>query len=179
MSSFIKTLMTLLLTLSFITSVGCNNNNDKQNKDNSAEDTNVGNKDNTKEEKNDQTSKSKYPFPDDTTAKGKGEITLSTPAGTSENGKAPVLFVSKDDMVIQIGLDAENFDGSKQSFVYVDKAFSATEQFGELTQTVVNLENHMLNQGIHKVSVVQFENDDPKSTVTSYTEAKYEAKEKK
>lgn len=171
--------MTIFLTLSFVTSVGCNNNNDKQNTDNSAENKNANNEDSTKEEKNNQTSKSKYPFPDDTTAKGKGKITLSTPAGTSENGKVPVLFVSKDDMVIQIGLDAENFDGSKQSFIYVDKVFSTTEQFGELTQTVVNLENNMLKPGIHKVSVVQFENDDPESTVTSYTEAEYEAKEKK
>ncbi|AZV42552.1 hypothetical protein [Peribacillus asahii] len=172
MKYFSKVLMTISLSFFLMSVFGCSNN----------EENNNTNENQTTEEtkKDEETTKSKYPFPNDTTAKGNGKIMLSTAAGTSENGNTPVLFVSEEDILIQIGMDAENFDGSKQSFVYVDKLFSNTEQFGELTQTSVNLQESMLKPGIHTVSVVQFNNDDPNNgSVTGYTEAKYEVKEKK
>jgi len=166
--------MTIFLAFFLMAVFGCSNN-EENNNTNENQTTEETKKDETQE-----TTKSKYPFPNDATAKGNGKITLSTAAGTSENGNTPVLFVSEEDILIQIGMDAENFDGSKQSFVYVDKMFSNTEQFGELTQTSVNLQESMLKPGIHTVSVVQFDNDDPNSgSVTGYTEAKYEVKEKK
>jgi len=138
--------MTISLSFFLMAVFSCSNNEENNNT--------TENQTTEETKKDEETTKSKYPFPNDTTAKGNGKIILSTAAGTSENGNTPVLFVSEEDILIQIGMDAENFDGSKQSFVYVDKMFSNTEQFGELTQTSVNLQESMLKPGIHTVSVI-------------------------
>ncbi|MGS0532119.1 hypothetical protein ACU80C_19695 [Bacillus mycoides] len=122
---------------------------------------------------------SKYPFPKDATPVGEGRITVNTPAGNSENGNAPVLFADKNTIMDQIGLDYANFQGDKQTFVYVDKMFNMTTQVGELTQSTFSLEEDTLKPGVHTVTAVQFENDDPKGKVLNFIEAKYEVKEKK
>ncbi|MED0960486.1 hypothetical protein [Bacillus paramycoides] len=135
----------------------------------------------TQSEKTETSSKktSKYPFPKDTTPVGEGKIAVSTPAGNSENGNVPVLFLGKDTIMTQIGIDYANFQGDKQTFVYVDKIFKETTQVGELTQSTFPLEEEALKSGVHTVTAVQFENDDPKGKVLNFVEAKYEVKEKK
>ncbi|TXR98750.1 hypothetical protein DN390_16525 [Bacillus sp. SH7-1] len=122
---------------------------------------------------------SKHPFPKDATPVGEGKITVDTPAGNSENGNVPVLFADKNTIMDQIGLDYSNFQGDKQTFVYVDKIFNMTTQVGELTQSTFSLEENTLKPGVHTVTAVQFENDDPKGKVLNFVEAKYEVKEKK
>lgn len=123
---------------------------------------------------------SKYPFPEGTQATGIATITVSTPAGSSEGGNVPVLFVEKDSLMQQIGMDLANFDGSKQTFIYLDKIFVNTEQVVELTQTSLTLEQKDgLKPGIHTVTAVQFEGDDPTAAVTTYTETQFESKEAK
>ncbi|EJQ59157.1 hypothetical protein [Bacillus mycoides] len=139
-------------------------------------------KDNTTQSSNSETSNkktSKYPFPKDTTPVGDGKIAVSTPAGNSENGNVPVLFLGKDTIMTQIGIDYATFQGDKQTFVYVDKIFKETTQVGELTQSTFPLEEDSLKPGVHTVTAVQFENDDPKGKVLNFVEAKYEVKEKK
>jgi hypothetical protein len=121
---------------------------------------------------------SKYPFPSSEPT-GEGKITVSTPAGDSSDGSAPVLFVSPDNVLVQIGLDLETFQGDKQTFIYIDKIFKNTEQVGELSQTSLDLDGNNLKVGEHTVTAVQFENDDPEGTVINFVEAKYEIKEKK
>jgi hypothetical protein len=118
---------------------------------------------------------SKYPFPE-SSAIGEATIILSTPAGDSSNGNIPVLFVQADDSLIQIGANYENFQGDKQTFIYVDKMFDSTEQIGERAQGSINLSEDRLKVGMHTVTAVQFENDDPASTVINFVEAKYEIK---
>lgn len=125
-----------------------------------------------------QTTESKYPFPTSAPV-GNAKITLSTPAGDSSNGNVPVLFINPDDMIIQIGADYENFQGDKQTFIYVDKLFEETKQIGQLTQSSVDLEENKLKPGVHTVTAVQFENDDPAGKVINFVEAKYEVKEGK
>jgi hypothetical protein len=121
----------------------------------------------------------KYPFPNEVTEKGSGEITINTPAGTSEDGKTPVFFVDGDDSRIQIGIDAEDFDGRRQSFVYVDKIYLRPEQFVDRKDTSIGLQGPMLKPGIHTIAFIQFEDDDPnKGKVTSYTEARYAVERK-
>ncbi|HDR7363129.1 TPA: hypothetical protein QCX21_000796 [Bacillus toyonensis] len=135
----------------------------------------------TQSEKSETSNKktSKYPFPKDTTPVGEGKITVDTPAGNSENGNVPVLFSDKNTIMDQIGIDYANFQGDKQTFVYVDKIFNKTTQVGELTQSTFSLEEDTLKPGVHTVTAVQFENDDPKGKVLNFVEAKYEVKEKK
>ncbi|WP_329764363.1 hypothetical protein [Bacillus nitratireducens] len=138
-------------------------------------------KDNTAQSSTEASNKktSKYPFPKDATPVGEGRITVNTPAGNSENGNAPVLFADKNTIMDQIGLDYANFQGDKQTFVYVDKMFNMTTQVGELTQSTFSLEEDTLKPGVHTVTAVQFENDDPKGKVLNFIESKYEVKEKK
>ncbi|MSR91024.1 hypothetical protein [Inconstantimicrobium porci] len=47
-------------------------------------------------------------------------IILRTAGGTSENGKVPVVFASKDEQIIQIEVDVKDFDGSILSYILVD-----------------------------------------------------------
>jgi hypothetical protein len=122
---------------------------------------------------------SKYPFPTNATPVGDAKLTVSTPAGNSSDGNAPVLFVQPDDLIIQIGADFENFQGDKQTFIYIDKIFSNTDQVGELSQTSLDLSENLLKPGLHTVTAVQFENDDPSSPVINFIEAQYEVKESK
>ncbi|WP_342715436.1 hypothetical protein AAG068_18785 [Bacillus paramycoides] len=139
-------------------------------------------KDNTTQSSTSETSNkktSKYPFPKDATSVGEGKIKVSTPAGNSENGNAPVLFANNNDLMLHLGIDYANFQGDKQTFVYVDKIFKETLQVAELTQTSIILSEDTLKPGVHTVTAVQFENDDPKGKVLNFIEAKYEVKEKK
>ncbi|OJE45020.1 hypothetical protein BAQ49_07640 [Bacillus proteolyticus] len=135
----------------------------------------------TKNEKSETSTKktSKYPFPKETTLIGEGKITVSTPAGNSKNGNAPVLFANNNDIMVHLGIEYANFQGDKQTFVYVDKIFKETLQVAELTQTSIILSEDTLKLGIHTVTAVQFEGDDPKGKVLNFVEAKYEVKEKK
>lgn len=176
MNKFSKGLLITALSTSILGVAACGNQSDSD----KAEGTKQTTQQNTSEKQ--VAVKSKYPFPSDTAAKGGAKIVLTSDSGSSENGNVPVVFSSNDDILIQLGLDAYDFDGGKQSFIYVDKIFSASDQFGEETTTSVDLEQDKghLKPGVHTVSIVQFDNDDPKKgSVTAYTEAKYEVKEKK
>lgn len=120
--------------------------------------------------------KNEFKFPEGQSKVGKGTIYISTPSGTSENGSVPVLMVEKDTSITQIGLNASNFDGSKVSYIYVNKKFVQKEQLGEMTQSSLNLEGDLLKDGTYTVSVVQYENDDINGKVTQFIETKYEVK---
>lgn len=116
-------------------------------------------------------------FPEGQSEIGKGKITVSTPAGTSENGNVPVLFVEKDAVIIQIGLIGENLDGTKQCYIYINKKFQEKIQMGEHAQISLNLSKELLKPGIYTVTVVEFDNNEPNGKVTEYHETKYEIKE--
>lgn len=120
---------------------------------------------------------SKFKFPEGQSQVGEGIIYVSTPDGTSENNNIPEVMVDKDTTVTQIGLNAENFDGSKISYVYINEKFVEKIQLGEMTQTTLELQGEFLNPGIYTVSVVQFDNDDPETgKVTQFAETQYEIK---
>ena len=108
---------------------------------------------------------------------GAGSIFISTPNGTSENGNIPVLFYDDDMLLMQIELAANDFDGSKLSYVYVDGMEKDKFQFGG-TRITINLEKGDLKVGTHKVEVVQYDTDKPDGNVVTYKVAQYEIKEK-
>ncbi|MBZ6004479.1 hypothetical protein K1514_01115 [Paraclostridium bifermentans] len=109
---------------------------------------------------------------------GNGTIVLSTTGGTTENGNTPVVFVGQDTLLEQIGLSAENFDGSKLSYVYIDGMINTKEQLGEMTQTTITLQDNSLKEGKHKVEVVQYDNDEQTGNPVTYKVATYEVKNK-
>ncbi|TQO56381.1 hypothetical protein [Paraclostridium bifermentans] len=109
---------------------------------------------------------------------GNGSVVLSTTGGTTENGNTPVVFVGQDTLLEQIGLSAENFDGSKLSYVYIDGMLNTKEQLGEMTQTTITLQDNSLKEGKHKVEVVQYDNDEQTGNPITYKVATYEVKNK-
>lgn len=109
---------------------------------------------------------------------GNGSVVLSTTGGTTENGNTPVVFVGQDTLLDQIGLSAENFDGSKLSYVYIDGMLNTKEQLGEMTQTTITLQDNSLKEGKHKVEVVQYDNDEQTGNPVTYKVATYEVKNK-
>lgn len=109
---------------------------------------------------------------------GNGSVVLSTTGGTTENGNTPIVFVGQDTLLEQIGLSAENFDGSKLSYVYIDGMLNTKEQLGEMTQTTITLQDNSLKEGRHKVEVVQYDNDEQTGNPVTYKVATYEVKNK-
>lgn len=109
--------------------------------------------------------------------KGPGTVYVSTPGGTSENGNIPVLYADANSWLIQIGLNAWDFNGGALSFVYVDGILNTKEQLAN-TQTSLSLSGDALSVGIHTVEVVQYENDDPSAAMTVYKSMQYEIKAK-
>lgn len=139
-------------------------------------DTTTSSKQETKQEtKKEETKKETIKMPDK--EMGKGKIEISTPDGTSEGGKVPVLFVSKDDLIIQIGLNTEEFDGSKLSYIFINGEKMGKEQLSE-EQTSIDLKDNALKVGKHKVEIVQFDNDKTDGKIITYKTASYECKEK-
>ena len=108
---------------------------------------------------------------------GAGTMYISTPAGTSENGAVPVLFASDEDILIQIGLDTSDFDGSHLSYIYVDGMLNFKDQLGD-SQNFLELSGDALTVGQHDVEVVQYDTDKPDGQMITYKSATYEVKSK-
>lgn len=125
------------------------------------------------EEKDSEVIESEYTFPSNTSTVGDASIVISTPSGTSEEGNVPTLFVGDDDALIQIGIDLANFDGSKETFIYINEVFNTSEQVGELTQTSLNLTELNLEPGEYTVTAIQFVDNDPTKEPINLTEATY------
>ncbi|HCA28244.1 MAG TPA: hypothetical protein DEP23_00975, partial [Ruminococcaceae bacterium] len=107
---------------------------------------------------------------------GKGKLSISTPSGTSENGNIPILYANKND-IDSIGISVRSFDGSKLSYVYVDKKLNTKDQYAD-TDTSIYLSGNALSVGTHKVEVVQYDTNKPGGKITTYKSASYEIKAK-
>lgn len=140
-----------------------------------------GDNGNTKESKSEETNseekKVEKDFKGDYEDIGAGSIVISTPSGTSEDGNVPVLFYDDDMLLMQIELAANDFDGSKLSYVYVDGMGKDKGQFFD-TRITINLEKGDLKVGTHKVEVAQYDTDKPDGNVVTYKVTQYEIKEK-
>ncbi len=107
---------------------------------------------------------------------GKGTAYLSTiGGGTSADGKIPVLFISPDITLTQIGLNTLDFNNDNLSFIYIDGNLLSKEQLGD-SQINLDLENDNLSFDVHKVEIVQYENDDPTANMLTYKTASFEIK---
>lgn len=124
------------------------------------------------------TTESEYPFPS-ASPTGNATITVSTLDGDSSNGNIPVLFVYADDVLTQIDIEYENFDGNIETYVYINKIFAAKEQVGELSQSLLNLSGDNLKPGDYTVTAVQFKDNDPTKEPVTLTETKFKIEESK
>ena len=110
---------------------------------------------------------------------GNGIFYVSTPSWTSENNNIPVFFIDKNSLAgkdyesgVDLGISAWGFDGSKISTIYVDGFSQGKEQLAN-TQTSLFVSEKLTTIGIHKVEVLQF---DENNNVVTYKSAQYEIK---
>lgn len=106
--------------------------------------------------------------------KGNAKAELVNASGSSEGGKT--ISILGDYAATQIGLNAENYDGSKFTYVFVDGKENSKHQFGEMTQTNITLQGDDLKEGLHTVEVIQWSEDDMKGEVLQYKKFQYEVK---
>lgn len=119
---------------------------------------------------------SKFPFPENNEQLGDASVVVSTSAGESTNGNIPVMFVNTDTFMDSVWIEYANFQGDKETFVYINEIYHHTDQYGSLTQSTLELTDDNLKPGIYMVSAVQFENNDPEGEPVVYTEAQFEIK---
>ena len=108
---------------------------------------------------------------------GEGTVYIATAGGTSEDGNIPVIYVANDTIMTQIGLNAWDFNGAALSFIYINGMLVEKEQLAN-TQTTLTLSDGQLAVGIHTVEVVQYDNDEPGTEMTTYKSMCYEIKNK-
>lgn len=116
---------------------------------------------------------SEHPFPSNAEPIGTARITINTPSGDSLDGNVPVLFISDDVSATQIGIDYDEFDGSVETFVYINEIHNVTEQVGERSQGVLTLSGANLEPGEYTVTAVQFEGNDPNNAPFNLTQATF------
>lgn len=108
--------------------------------------------------------------------KGEGTVYLSCEGGTTEDGNVPVIYSKKDTILMQVGLNAWDFNGGALSYVYIDGMLATKEQLAN-SQISLDLQGDSLTTGTHKVEVVQYTNDDTASEMITYRSFSYEIKE--
>ena len=108
---------------------------------------------------------------------GEGECYLIGPGGTTEDGSALPVFASPDTVIMQIGIDARDMDGSKLSYMYIDGNLVQKEQMANY-QGSLDLEKSSLKPGIHQVIVKQFDNNKEDGKLVFQHEMKYDLIEK-
>lgn len=108
---------------------------------------------------------------------GEGQCYLVGPGGNTEDGTPLQVFVSPDTVIMQIGIEARDMDGSKLSYIYIDGDLAQKEQMGDY-QGSLELEKSRLKPGIHQVIVKQFDNNAEDGKIIFQREMKYDLIEK-
>lgn len=106
---------------------------------------------------------------------GSGQFVITTPTGTSENN-IPVIFINEFKGLAQLGFQSEGFDGSRCTYIYIDGKLNTIERLGEMNTSTLTVDEEHLSNGIHKVEVVQFDNDKTSGTPITYKMCNYEAR---
>lgn len=129
-----------------------------------------------------------YPFPTETGSVGEGELIIATSEGDSKNGNVPSEMM-EDVLIAHLLVKLAKFQEDKLIFFYYDKKFHFKEQVKELkktgiivdgvVETSIDLSGDQLKPGIHTITAVQFEGDEPSGKVLNFTEAKFEITERK
>lgn len=107
---------------------------------------------------------------------GEGTVYLSHAGDTTEDEKPVTILGGEGYMVLQIGIDYADFDGSKYTYIFVDGKEDFKEQWGLGGSTSINLKDDMLKNGLHTVEVIQWSGDNMTGDVTMYKTAQYEVK---
>lgn len=106
---------------------------------------------------------------------GDGEFHLISSSGTTENDNIPVIFIQNDTILKTIGYFSKNLDGSHLTYIYIDNALNTTLQTSE-GQGDISLSDSLLSEGLHEVTVVQYDNDSTDGNIIFNRLLKFEVK---
>jgi hypothetical protein len=104
---------------------------------------------------------------------GKGDIVINTPTSTSEDGNIPVIYIDEYKGLVQLGFTSIDFDDSRPSYIYIDKKLNTIETLGKSDSINLTIYEENLNEGMHKVEVVQFDNNKTSGTPITYKSCNY------
>ncbi|MBP3929648.1 MAG: hypothetical protein J6D47_08820 [Peptostreptococcaceae bacterium] len=106
---------------------------------------------------------------------GSGQFIISTYSEIGENN-IPVFFSNEFNGLSQIKIQSNEFDGSKSSYIYIDSKLNTIENLGEMNVFTLTVDKENMSKGIHKVEVIQFDNNKISGNPVTYKVCTYEVK---
>lgn len=104
---------------------------------------------------------------------GEGNIIVTTPISTSENETTPIVYVDEYKGLAQLGFQSKGFDDSRLSYIYIDGKLNTIEELGDVNSITLTICEDDLKEGIHKIEVIQFDNDKTDGTPITYKACNY------
>ena len=96
---------------------------------------------------------------------GAGAFNLVNSSGTTETGEPITVLYKPDTVGADFDIRTLDFDGSRLTFVYVDGVYVEKYQFGETWIQFDVPDSILKKEGLHTVSLIQYENDDQSGTI--------------
>lgn len=104
---------------------------------------------------------------------GDGTFSISTDYGNSSDGSTPVFIITRGDTEAQLNFTAAGISGNNLTYIYIDGYLTTKAQISD-TQSTLSLSGSALDLGVHKIEIVQYENEIPTSTMITYKTCSYE-----
>ena len=108
-----------------------------------------------------------------TSEMGRGKIIITTHTNNSEDKETPVIYIDDYKGLVQLGLESKDFDSSKSSYIYIDGKLNTIEELGKSSSINLTICEEDLNEGMHKIEVVQFDNNKTSGTPITYKNCSY------
>lgn len=105
---------------------------------------------------------------------GRGTFNISSPSGSSEEGKEVFIYIEKDKLFYQLGISLREMDSSKLTYFYIDDYEAGSEHVGYGYDGTLNVPDEVVKVGKHYVRAVQYEDDKQTGKVTFYHEHIFE-----
>ena len=102
---------------------------------------------------------------------GEGEVYLVNQSGTTEDDNILYIKYDKEALLLQIGYESKDIDGSVPTIIYIDGEEIEQLQLGN-SQGSIDLAKSNLDKGLHNVEFIQKDGD----TTVFYRLAQYEVK---
>ncbi|MGL5615419.1 MAG: hypothetical protein ACRDD2_04205 [Sarcina sp.] len=107
---------------------------------------------------------------------GNGEINIFTPNGNSSQEEIPIVFTKDNNKSEQIALVCKNLNNDLDSYIFIDGK-EVSKLGSNSVNTALTLTGKELNVGVHKLEVVQFDNNKISGKIKTYKVKDYKVEE--
>ena len=107
---------------------------------------------------------------------GAGSFNLVNASGSTETGQPITVLYVPDTVGADFDIRTAEFDGSHFTYVYVDGVFVEKAQFGESQHQFDVPDDILKNEGMHTVSLIQYDNDEPGGNIITVKHHQFEVK---